>query len=341
MKPSPHNPSKLERARAYQLISPRVSNDRVSFPEPIPPMLATLGTLPTGGGWAYEYKWDGVRAVIYVTAQGVRILSRNERDVTTAYPDIAGALEGRRTEMVLDGEIVAPDAHGRPSFARLQRRMNVHQPTPALIDEFALHYNVFDVLHFDGKSLVDAPYTERRIRLESLNDLQLTPSFVADTPDAVVEESRKRGLEGVIAKRLDSPYEPGRRSPDWIKAPFIRTQEVVILGFKKGEGRRAGTIGALLLGLNRGGTLSFIGGVGTGFTDAALHDLQERLTPLIRPEPPVDDVPRRDARGAIWVEPTIVGEVEYRSFTDDGRLRHSSWRGLRPDRRPDEAKLTP
>jgi bifunctional non-homologous end joining protein LigD len=314
-----------------------VSNDRVSFLDPIPPMLATLGTLPAGGGWAYEYKWDGVRAVIYVTASGVRVLSRNERDVTTAYPDIAGALAGRRTEMVLDGEIVAPDAHGRPSFARLQRRMNVRQPAPALIEEFPLHYNVFDVLHLRGKSLIDAPYTERRERLEALKDLQVTASFVADSPDAVVEESRKSGLEGVVAKRLDSPYEPGRRSPAWIKAPFIRTQEVVILGFKEGEGRRAGTIGAVLVGLHRGGKLSFAGGVGTGFTDAALHDLQEQLNPLIRATPPVDDVPRRDARGAIWVEPTVVGEVEYRSFTDDGRLRHSSWRGLRPDRRPEEA----
>jgi bifunctional non-homologous end joining protein LigD len=324
------------------LISPRVSNDRVSFLDPIPPMLATLGTLPTGGGWAYEYKWDGVRAVIYVTASGVRVLSRNERDVTTAYPDVVGDLTGRRTEMVLDGEIVAPDAKGRPSFARLQRRMNVHQPTPALIEEFALHYNVFDVLHFEGRSLVDAPYTSRRARLETLTGLQLTPSFVADTPDAVVDESRKRGLEGVIAKRLDSPYEPGRRSPDWIKAPFIRTQEVVILGFTEGAGRRAGTIGALLVGLHRGGKLSFAGGVGTGFTDAALHDLEQQLTPLIRAgaTPPVDDVPRRDARGAIWVEPVIVGEVEYRSFTSDGRLRHSSWRGLRPDRRPEEAKFS-
>jgi len=305
-------------------------------------MLATLGVLPTGGGWAYEYKWDGVRAVIYVTASGVRVLSRNERDVTTAYPDIAGALEGRRTEMVLDGEIVAPDAKGRPSFARLQRRMNVHEPTPALIDEFALHYNVFDVLHFEGKSLIDEAYTVRRARLETLKDLQLTPSFVADRPDAVVDESRRLGLEGVIAKRLGSPYEPGRRSPDWIKAPFIRTQEVVIVGYKPGEGRRAGTIGALLVALHRGGTLSFAGGVGTGFTDAALHELQEQLTPLVRPSgpPPVDDVPRRDARGAVWVEPSIVGEVEYRSFTEDGRLRHSSWRGLRPDRRPDEAKFS-
>ncbi len=301
-------------------------------------MLATLGTLPTGGGWAYEYKWDGVRGVVYVQGDDVRILSRNERDVTAAYPDIAATVRGRGT-MILDGEIVAPDAHGRPSFARLQRRMNVHEPSPSLISGTPLHYNVFDLLGLDGKALLTAPYTERRARLESLAGFQLTPSFVADTPDAVVAESRRLGLEGVVAKRLDAPYSPGRRSPDWIKAPFIRTQEVVIVGFKEGEGRRAGTIGALLVALYRGGKLSFAGGVGTGFTDAALHALQTQLTPLITPNPAADDVPRRDARGAIWVEPTVVGEVEYRSFTEDGRLRHSSWRGLRPDRRPEEAKL--
>lgn len=316
-----------------------MSNDLVGFPDAVPPMLATLGTLPSGGGWAYEYKWDGERAVVYVEDDDVRILSRNERDVTAAYPDIADTVRGLGT-LVLDGEIIAPDADGRPSFAHLQRRMNVHQPTPTLISGTPLHYNVFDLLGLDGEPLLTTPYTERRTRLESLSGITVPPSFVADSPDAVVEESRRRGLEGVVAKRLDSPYSPGRRSPDWIKAPFIRTQEVVILGFKDGEGRRAGTIGALLVGLYRGGKLSFIGGVGTGFTDAALHALQAQLAPLIVADPAADDVPRRDARGATWVSPDVVGEVEYRSFTDDGRLRHSSWRGLRPDRRPSEARLS-
>jgi bifunctional non-homologous end joining protein LigD len=301
-------------------------------------MLATLGALPTGGGWAYEYKWDGVRAVVYVRGDDVRILSRNERDVTAAYPDVADLVRGRGT-MILDGEIVAPDPHGRPSFSRLQRRMGVHDPSPELIEGTPLRYQVFDLLDQDGKSLLAAPYTERRARLEALDGFEVPPSFVADSPDDVVAQSRRLGLEGVVAKRLDSPYSPGKRSPDWTKAPFIRTQEVVILGFKEGEGRRAGTIGALLVGLYRGGKLSFAGGVGTGFTDAALHALQAQLTPLTTASPAADDVPRHDARGAIWVEPSVVGEVEYRSFTDDGRFRHSSWRGLRPDRRPDEAKL--
>jgi bifunctional non-homologous end joining protein LigD len=216
----------------------------------------------------------------------------------------------------------------------------VHQPSPDLIAGFRLAYNVFDLLGLDGRSLIDEPYDRRRELLLGLglrgDLLRVPPNFVEDTPDRVAADARAGGLEGVVAKRLGSPYLPGRRSPDWIKAPFIRTQEVVILGYKEGEGRRAGTIGALLVGLHRGGRLSFAGGVGTGFTDATLNDLRDRLAPLRRATPPADDVPRRDARDARWVEPTVVGEVEYRSFTPDGRLRHSSWRGLRPDRRPEE-----
>ena len=313
------------------------------MPEPIPPMLATLGALPTGGGWAYEYKWDGVRAVVYVRPGGVRVLSRNERDVTAAYPDLVEAVlaavpTGRR--VILDGEVVSPDAAGRPSFSRLQRRMNVHEPSPALRAEFPLAYNVFDLLGLDGRTLITLPYTERRALLGSLDlgaaAVLVPPNFVADAPDEVRAAARAGGLEGVVAKRLDSPYSPGRRSPDWIKAPFIRTQEVVILGYTPGAGRRAGTVGALLVGLHRGGALSYAGGVGTGFTDAMLRDLSERLAPLVRATPAAADIPRRDAHGAVWVEPTVVGEVEFRSFTPDGRLRHSSWRGLRPDRRPDE-----
>jgi bifunctional non-homologous end joining protein LigD len=314
-----------------------------AFPQPIPPMLATLGTLPTGGGWAYEYKWDGVRAVVYRQPGGVRVMSRNERDVTPSYPDLAAAavvaVAGDRP-MILDGEVVALDRDGRPSFARLQRRMNVRQPSADLIAGVPLAYNVFDLLSLDGRPLLDAPYEERRKLLTGLgltgDMLLVPPNFVEDTPDRVVRAARDGGLEGVVAKRLTSPYVPGHRSPDWLKAPFIRTQEVVILGYKAGEGRRAGTIGALLVGLHRGGRLSFAGGVGTGFTDAMLHDLQSRLASLHRATPAADDVPRRDARDAVWVEPSVVGEVEYRSFTPDGRLRHSSWRGLRPDKDPDQ-----
>jgi bifunctional non-homologous end joining protein LigD len=305
--------------------------------EAIPPMLATAGALPSGGGWAYEYKWDGVRAVLYASASGSYLLSRNERDVTASYPDIA--LGGRR--MILDGEIVALDDAGHPSFARLQTRMNVREPTAALVASVPLTYHVFDLLGLDGRSTLALPYAERRALLTGLDlggdPVSVPDSFVEESPDRVVEAARAGGYEGVVAKRLGSPYQPGHRSPDWIKAPFIRTQEVLIIGWTSGAGRRAGTIGALLVGVHDPeGVLSFAGGVGTGFTDAVLRGLQDRLAPLDRPTPAAPDVPRSYARDAHWVEPVVVGEVEYRSWTADGRLRHSSWRGLRPDRTPGE-----
>jgi bifunctional non-homologous end joining protein LigD len=308
--------------------------------ELIPPMLATPGTLPSGGGWAYEFKWDGVRAVTYVTESGSRILSRNERDVSASYPDIT--LSGR--PMILDGEIVALDKQGHPSFALLQTRMNVRTPAPELVSAVPLTYHVFDLLSLDGKTLLDRPYAERRARLAELSfepPVSVPDSFAEDSPDRVVKAARAGAYEGVVAKLLTSTYQPGRRSPDWIKTPFIHTHEVLILGWTEGEGRRAGTIGALLVGVydRRTGDLSFAGGVGTGFTDASLRDLEQRLTPLARPTPAADDVPRRYVRGAHWVEPTVVGEVEYRSWTSDGRLRHSSWRGLRPDRDPSEVSV--
>ena len=320
--------------------------------DPIPPMLATPGTLPSGGGWAYEYKWDGVRAVAYVSPSGPRILSRNERDVTASYPDLAALLSG---SMVLDGEIVALDAAGHPSFGRLQTRMNVLAPSPELVSGVPLTYHVFDLLALDGTPVLARPYAERRALLTGLDlgggAITVPDSFVEDSPDRVVAAARAGAYEGVVAKRLTSGYQPGRRSPDWIKAPFIHTQEVLILGWTPGAGRRAGMIGALLVGVHdASGTLRFAGGVGTGFTDAMLRDLRARLEPLARPQAgpvaggpvagvPVAGVPRAVARDAHWVQPELVGEVEFRSWTGDGRLRHSSWRGLRPDRRPDEVRV--
>jgi bifunctional non-homologous end joining protein LigD len=302
------------------------------------PMLALAGPLPSGGGWAYEYKWDGVRAITYVTSSGSQIVSRNERDVSASYPDIT--LSGRR--MILDGEIVALDGDGHPSFGRLQTRMNVKTPSPALVESVPLTYHVFDLLSLDGKSLLTEPYADRRKALESLSfagaRVSVPDSFVADSPTAIVEAARTGKYEGVVAKRLTAPYQPGHRSPDWTKAPFIHTQEVIILGWTAGAGRREGLIGALLVGVHDAATgdLSFAGGVGTGFTDAVLRDLQATLAPLARDTPPAADVPRPVLRDAHWVNPDVVGEVEFRSWTSDGRLRHSSWRGLRPDREPSE-----
>ncbi len=309
----------------------------------VAPMLATAGTAPAGPGWAYEYKWDGVRAIVHADGQRVQVLSRNDRDVTASYPEIAevaGLLDGRAA--VLDGEIVALDQAGRPSFAELQRRMHVHTPPPSLLVQVPIRYYVFDVLHLDGADTTTLPYVRRRELLAGLPlaglVVQVPPHHPGADPAQITAAAAAHGLEGVVAKRLTSPYRPGRRSPDWVKIPFSHHQEVVVVGYKPGEGRRAGTIGSLVLAVNDPtGALTYAGGVGTGFTDAMLRDLHRRTTTLRRGTAPVS-VPREHARGVHWLEPVLVGEVAYRNWTPDGRLRHPSWRGLRPDRSPDEAR---
>ena len=310
------------------------------------PMLAQLGTLTSvqGADWAVEMKWDGVRALAYLQGGAVRLMSRNAKDITPAYPELqlmAGAARGHAA--VIDGEIVAFDETGRPSFEALQPRM--HQRNPAAVAELArsvpVTFMAFDILHLDEDSTVSRPYSARRELLETT----FTPGYrwevpvwFADHAGLAFDSSRQLGLEGVVCKRMGSPYRPGRRSSDWTKVKNVRTAEVVIGGWKPGGGRRSGMIGSLLLGAyDQRGRLRFVGHVGTGFTEAVLRDLGERLAPLERPGPPFDEpVPREHARDARWVEPRLVGEVQYAEVTGDRRLRHPSWRGLRPDREPSE-----
>ncbi len=316
-------------------------------PEPIAPMLAAAGSLPVGPGWAFEFKYDGVRAVSYVDAAGVQVFSRNRNDVTASYPELRelpALLAGRRA--ILDGEIVALEPGDRPSFSRLQQRMHNFEPSPALLAAVPVLYYVFDLLVLDGTPTAELPYEQRRALLAGLavnGDHVRTPAHFADADGTtVLKAAELAGLEGVVAKRLDAPYRPGRRSFDWTKVPLIRTQEVIVIGTRPGEGRRAGTIGSLLLGVfDDRDRLAFAGHVGTGFTGAALRELEKQLQPLARTTPPVPDVPREHARRAHWVEPALVGEVAFRNWTPDGRLRHASWRGLRPDRVPSAAHRGP
>ncbi|MGS2616102.1 non-homologous end-joining DNA ligase [Micromonospora sp. LZ34] len=315
------------------------------MPTLVRPMLATSGALPGGSGWGYEFKWDGVRAIAYV-AGDVRLLSRNDRDVTRAYPELdelAQLLPGRRA--VLDGEIVALDDQGRPSFSALQRRMHVRAPSAGLVTATPVRLYLFDLLHLDGRDLTALPYTERRSALQELNlsgqGVDTPPYWTGDAGRDLATAAADLGLEGVVAKQLGSPYEPGRRSPAWVKVPLNDTVEVIVGGYQPGAGRRAGTIGSLLLGMyDRTDKLTYIGHVGTGFTQTALRDLQQRLNPLRRPDPPFDfPVPREHARHAVWVDPVLVGDVTFRSWTPDHRLRHPSWKGLRSDREPTEIRL--
>jgi bifunctional non-homologous end joining protein LigD len=234
------------------------------------------------------------------------------------------------------------DASGRPSFGALQNRMHVTGAAQIrrLVTQTPVTYLAFDVLYLDGRSLLDVPYAERRKLLESLElsgpSWQTPPYFVSDG-DAVLTASREQGLEGIVAKRLDSAYYPGKRSDCWLKVKNLRTQEVVIGGWKPGEGRRAGAIGSLLLGVPGPDGLDYVGHVGTGFTDKMLRDLQADLAPLARDTSPFAvEVPRPHAKDARWVAPELVGEVVFSEWTRDGRLRHPAWRGLRPDKSPGE-----
>ena len=319
-------------------------DDWEELPELIRPMLCKAGDPPAdAGGWSCEFKWDGVRAVAYVNGGRVRLLSRNDLDITSAYPELhaLGRALGSRPA-VLDGEIVAFDEDNRPSFGHLQQRMHVRDQAAArrLSQKTPVSYLVFDVLHLDGRSTVGLPYAERRRLLESLalaGDHWATPGAYREPPSAVMRAARSAGLEGIVCKRVDSVYVPGRRSDDWVKTRALLTQEVVVGGFTPGQGSRAGTIGALIVGIPDDGGLRYVGKVGTGFSDAHLKELAGRFARLHRRSSPfVGELPRAQVQDAIWVRPTLVGEVRYTGWTTQGRLRQPAWRGLRPDKSPAE-----
>jgi bifunctional non-homologous end joining protein LigD len=307
----------------------------------IKPMMATLtGELPGDQDrYGWEHKWDGVRAIAYLAGGEVRLVSRNDKDMTASYPELR-ALGGFVAEpMVLDGEIVAV-RDGRPDFGALQTRMHVRQPAQRLLAAVPVSYYVFDLLHHGGRSLLGEPYTARRDRLATLaldTEPVRTPPWYQGSAPEVMAASVERGLEGVVGKPLTSRYYPGKRR-EWIKVKNVRHQEVIVAGWKPGEGSRAGMIGSLLLGVyDPVGRLRYAGHVGTGFTEPMLRDLAQRLRPRRRPDSPFDaPLPSRHDRGAQWVEPELVGEVAFTEWTSDNLLRHPSWRGLRPDKEPGE-----
>jgi bifunctional non-homologous end joining protein LigD len=315
------------------------------LPDRIVPMMARLDKLPRDDEqWAFEIKWDGVRAVCYSEPGRLRLQSRNLLDITPRYPEVGRlnrALSHHRA--VLDGEIVALDAEGRPSFGALQRRMHVGSESTVrrLARELPVTYVIFDLLWLDGHSLMALPYVERRARLAELGvadgERWRVPDYVAGHGAQVLAATEQQGLEGVIAKRLDSTYEPGRRSQSWIKVKNLHRQEVVIGGWVPGDGRRRERIGALLAGVREDdGTLRHIGRVGTGFTEAELDRLSKRLTPLVRDDSPFAPGGPKIPRGAVFVEPELVAEVEFREWTEGGQLRAPSYKGLRDDKPADE-----
>lgn len=300
-------------------------------------MLASAGPLPPDDGrWATELKWDGVRALVTSEHGGLRTTSRLGRDTTASWPELAGLADELPPGTVVDGEIVAL-VDGRPEFGALQDRMHVTRPTAALVAAVPITFVAFDCLRLGERHLLREPYDARRAVLETLRlagpGWQAPPPFLTDGA-AVLAASRAQGLEGVVAKRRDSPYSPGVRSDCWVKVKNVRTQDVVVGGWETGTGGRAGSLGALLLGVQTEQGLAYVGQVGTGFGDRALGELTTRLRALTCPASPFVEVPREHARGARWVEPVLVGRVAHGAWTRDGRLRHASWRGLRDDADP-------
>jgi bifunctional non-homologous end joining protein LigD len=320
-------------------------SEEINFPEQVEPMLATLVDAAHFGdeeGWAFEMKWDGVRTIAYLAGGRVKLLSRKGRDDTRAYFDVADELTKINVKTaILDGEVVVTDSAGRPNFGLLQHRINLTKP--ADIERAARAYPaqlmLFDILELNGQSLIKKSYDDRRAILECLalsepgSLIQVPPTFDGDLEAALATADHLQ-LEGVVAKRRNSIYQPGRRTHTWLKIKLHRAQEVVIGGWRPGQGRRSGGVGSLLMGIPTEAGLHYVGRVGSGFNDRQLDDIEARLDKLSRKTSPFIDVPREDARDAHWVTPALVGEVTYGELTEPGRLRHPVWRGLRPDKAP-------
>jgi bifunctional non-homologous end joining protein LigD len=307
------------------------------MPEHVVPMLARLSDLPRNDrDYGFEVKWDGVRTISYIEGGRVRLESRNLRDVTRQYPELrklGRELGSRRA--VLDGEIVALDEQGHPSFQRLQPRMHLASESAIrrrMVDTPVV-YMIFDVIWLEGRSKMPLPYTERRAELEALDlngDNWRTPSHHVGDGEAMFAASKEQGLEGVVAKRLDSRYEPGGRSGAWLKIKNQFSQELVIGGWLPGQGGRSGTLGSLAVGFYEDGKLRYAGNVGTGFTQRTLAELMDLLKPLERPDSPFEG--RQPPKGTVFVEPELVAEVEFRGWTKTRTLRQPSFKGLRDDK---------
>lgn len=321
---------------------------RKPLPDVIVPMMAKLADLPQQDQkYGFEIKWDGIRAITFLDRGGIRIQSRNLLDLTGQYPELLRVPKNlQRRQLVFDGEIVALDERGIPSFERLQPRMHLDaRKALILAPSVPVTYMLFDLLYLDGGSIMHLPYVERRSALENIltptNAWQLSSYHVGDGRE-LLEATRLRGFEGLVAKRLDTVYEPGRRSGAWLKIKNNLRQEAVIGGWLYGEGSRNGKIGALLVGYydvtpeeaaqrGRPQQLVYAGKVGTGYTDKTLDELAALLAPLQRRTSPFDvDGPRY--RTALYVEPKLVGEFQFTEWTSAHMMRHPSFKGLRDDK---------
>src|SRR4051794_1654989 len=324
-------PAHMDGKEQNWLLIKRSDDDAGTHVEPrrYKPMLATLDTrVPTADGWTYEVKFDGFRALAYIVGGECRLESRNDNDLTGRFPDVAKAIvkAARSPNAVVDGEIVRLDPTGRSSFSELQQGSG------------PLVFYAFDLLELDGATLADEPLHERKAQLRKLLDgrvkaVQYSDDF--DDGEALFAVAQQQHLEGIIAKRVDSPYRQGKRTREWLKIKTENNEEFVVAGYTRGAGRRANTFGSLVLAVNEGDKLRYVGNVGTGFNDAEIRKLLKPLKPLHRDTPPFPEPPKmpRVRKGDVqWVEPQLVAQVRFGEWTHDDHLRHPAYLGIREDK---------
>lgn len=325
--------------------------EREPFPPPLPMKATLVNRAFDDDGWLFEPKWDGIRAIATCTDETL-LLSRNTNDLTPSYPELARLHERLvAIDAMVDGEIVAMES-GRPSFERLQQRMNLQDryAIDRAVKSVPVTFVAFDLLYLDGASLVDRPIEQRKQLLQEIviptEWLQVSP-YVVGEGMSLFEVACQRKLEGIVAKRLGSPYRPDKRTRDWLKVKTTFEADLVIGGWSKGEGARESSFGALLVGAHTDGGLRFLGSVGTGFSDkvvkelcAVLEELETDRCPFLEGRSGIKSgrfgKPIRDPR---WIDPQIVARVEFRELTSAGRLRAPSFQGLRTDKRPEECRF--
>lgn len=300
----------------------------------IEPMKAQLTDQPAfdSPDWVFEIKWDGYRAIAEINKQGNKLYSRNGLTFDKAYSKVFEALKSIKSEIVIDGEIVVFDEHGKPSFQKIQNYQNK--------DKYPIQYYIFDCLKHKGKSITHLPLIERKEILQGLipkSDVLKYCDHVDEDGKAFYKEATKMNLEGIIAKKKKSTYQIGKRSADWLKIKNVKTQEAIIVGFTDPKGAR-NSFGSLLLAVRNKGKLISIGNVGTGFTDRSLKELHAKLKKIVRKSSPLD-VPIKETPDITWVDPVFVCNIKYTEVTDDGSVRHPVFQGLRVDKTPDEVYL--
>jgi bifunctional non-homologous end joining protein LigD len=310
------------------------------MPAVIDPMKAVTGELPTEPGWAFEIKWDGMRLIAFCDRGSLRLQTTNRLDATLRFGELTEVAESLAAHrVVLDGEVVALSDSGRPDFGLLQSRMHTIPGRRGAPDTLVpITFMLFDLLWLDGNDVTGVSYLDRRHLLTDLVGSgprwQVSAHHLGDG-DALLAAATERGLEGVMAKQVDSTYTPGRRSPAWRKVKVRRRQELVVGGWLPGEGARNATFGALLVGYHTPEGLHYAGRVGTGFNADDLALLQAELGARASTNSPfLDPVPRPVERRARWVRPELVVEVTFGEWTSAGILRHPAYEGLRIDKDP-------